>query len=113
MTLLELQEQLKQLIVAEPESHRKLGMAWAIEDYLQECTNITELAQLIMSAKIKQPKKPQPVKYLSENWGYTTNIEKALIFETIDRAKWAVFTNSDVIPYKNGFIVTKPATNGE
>jgi len=104
MTLIELQQILKESLVdaQDCEIIRFLGNA--------NDKQIRELSNIIISAKVKQPKKPQPIKYLTDNWGYTTDINKARVFDNIERAKRATNNKYDAIPHNGGFIVTKPAT---
>lgn len=108
MTLLELQAKLK--AIAERGYCVNTFIMTAMNEYLFSNQDLTEIAQLIMNAKIKQPKKPQPVKYLTEYWGWTANICKSLVFPTMSDAKKYVDEKTKIIPHHNGFIITKPAT---
>lgn len=117
MTLLELQAKLKAFAKDEIEINRKTNNYWAIRDYIATRNDFNELVNLIISAKITKPKKPQPVKYMTEFGFWTKDINKAIIDIELENAKTvcrSMFIDySRIIPHNGGFVITKPATNGE
>ena len=107
MTLLELQDNLKK----HPEDadiyfRHFSGSADEIE--------LDRLVQIVLSAKIKKPKKPQPIKYLGENGGWTHLIKNAYVWEKHKHAQSCCGANkideSQIKEHNGGFIITKPAT---
>jgi len=112
MTLLELQSELKKLSGIQDPTTRKTNVYWLIQAYTSVPTDLTDLAQLIISAKIKQPGTPK--KYFTEYERWSYKIDNAYIF---DKAKYAEGVAKDLStkkrqlrcePYKHGFILVKP-----
>lgn len=75
---------------------------------------LNRLVQIVLSAKIKKPKKPQPVKYLTDFGGWSTKINNAFVWEHYRLAKSCCDANkideSQIKAHNDGFVITKPAT---
>lgn len=121
MTLIELQAKLKAIAETKPLPQDQFLLDEVEVANFNELTmylnnirqSATEIAQLIISAKIKQPKKPQPIKYMTENEAWTPKIENAYIEDEQGAKKtcdFYGFVHSRIIPHNGGFVITKPPT---